>query len=90
MCQKCSSTSSVTGVGAQAHLKKSLEIFQGRDSNWFTGLIKMITKKVTGRLTLMPEKPSDRNLRPNAGHGLHILEVSRLHTTTVDKTPLDE
>jgi hypothetical protein len=31
-------------------------------------------------------------LRPNAGHGLLILEVSRSHTTrtTVSRTPLDE
>jgi hypothetical protein len=32
-------------------------------------------------------------LRPNAGHGLLILEVSRSHTqrrTTVGRTPLDE
>ena len=28
-------------------------------------------------------------LRPNAGHGLHILEVFRSHTT-VGNTPLDE
>jgi len=32
-------------------------------------------------------------LRPNAGHGLLILDVSRSHTqgsTTVGRTPLDE
>jgi len=42
----------------------------------------LIVKVIATYCPLVPNIPPPVELRPNAGHGLLILEVSRPHTTT--------